>query len=79
MTLTLAWLLLIQGAISVMGAIQLRPQRGWGWWLFDGLVALLLASIIFSGWPKDSVRVIALLVGINLIVSGVNRLASAAR
>ncbi len=77
LALVFAWMLLVQGAISVVGAIQLRPRRGWGWWLFDGLVSLGLAFIIFSGWPKDSVRIIALLVGINLIVSGVNRVALA--
>lgn len=78
LALVLAWMLLIQGAISIVGSLQLRPRRGWGWWLFDGIVTLMLAFIIFSGWPKDSVRIIALLVGINLIVSGVNRLALAA-
>lgn len=78
LALVLAWMLLVQGAISVVGAFTLRPRRGWGWWLFDGLVSLALAFLIFSGWPQDSVRIIALLVGINLIVSGVNRIATAA-
>jgi uncharacterized membrane protein HdeD (DUF308 family) len=77
LALVFAWMLLFQGAITIVGAIQLRPRPGWGWWLFDGLVALGLAFLIFSGWPKDSVRIIALLVGINLIVSGVNRVATA--
>jgi len=75
--LVLAWMLLFQGAFSIAGALQLRPERGRGWWLFDGILTLLLAFIIFSGWPGDSVRIISLLVGINLIVSGVNRLARA--
>src|SRR4029453_17596388 len=73
--LTLAWLFLIKGVISIFGALQLRPLRGWGWWLFDGIVTLLLAFLIFSGFPQDSVRIIALLVGISLIMSGANRVA----
>jgi uncharacterized membrane protein HdeD (DUF308 family) len=77
LALVFAWMLLIQGGISIAGAVQLRPQRGWGWWLFDGVAALLMSFIIFSGWPKDSVRIIALLVGINLIIAGINRLALA--
>jgi uncharacterized membrane protein HdeD (DUF308 family) len=77
--LVLAWLFLVQGVISIFGALQLRPLPGWGWWLFDGIVTLLLAMLIFSGWPGNSVRIIAIVVGISLIVSGVNRLASAAR
>ena len=77
LTLTLAWVFLLKGAFSVFGALQLRPVPGWGWWLADGIVTLLLAFLIFSGWPQDSVRIIALLVGISLIMSGANRLALA--
>ena len=62
---------------TLFGAFQLRPLPGWGWWLFDGIVTLLLAFLIFSGWPHDSVRIVALLVGISLIISGANRLALA--
>ncbi len=75
LALTLAWVFLIKGVISIFGALQLRPVRGWVWWLFDGIVTLLLAFLIFSGWPHDSVRIIALLVGISLIMSGANRVA----
>jgi uncharacterized membrane protein HdeD (DUF308 family) len=77
--LMLAWLFLVQGVISIFGALQLRPLPGWRWWLFDGIVTLLLALMIFSGWPGNSVQIIAIVVGISLIVSGVNRLAFAAR
>ena len=75
LALVLAWVFLVQGVISIFGALQLRPVRGWGWWLFDGVITLILALLILSGWPHDSVRIIALLVGIALIISGANRLA----
>ena len=75
LALMLAWVFLVQGVISIFGALQLRPVPGWGWWLFDGVITLLLAFLIFSGWPQNSVRIIALLVGISLIISGANRLA----
>lgn len=75
LALTLAWVFLIKGVISIFGALQLRPVPGWGWWLVDGVITLLLAFLIFSGWPQDSARIIALLVGISLIISGANRVA----
>src|SRR4029450_4655284 len=53
---TLAWLFLIQGVISIFGALQLRPLAGWGWGLFDGIITLILAFLIFSGWPGGAVR-----------------------
>jgi uncharacterized membrane protein HdeD (DUF308 family) len=77
LALVIAWVFLVQGAFSIFGALQLRPLPGWGWWLFDGIVTLLLALLIFSGWPGGSVRIVALLVGISLIISGANRLALA--
>ncbi len=78
LALTLAWLFLVQGVISVFGALQLRPLAGWGWWLFDGVITILLAVLIFSGWPQDSVLILAVIVGVSMIISGVNRLAVAA-
>jgi uncharacterized membrane protein HdeD (DUF308 family) len=75
LTFMLAWLFFTQGIISIVGSIRLRPLPGSGWWLFDGVVTLLLGFLILSRWPGNSVRIIALLVGIKLIVSGVNRLA----
>ena len=71
----LAWLFFTQGVITIIGSLRLRRLPGWGWWLFDGIVSLLLALLIFSNWPGNSVRIVALLAGIKLIVSGVNRLA----
>jgi uncharacterized membrane protein HdeD (DUF308 family) len=78
LALTLAWLFLVQGVISIFGSLQLRPLPGWGWWLFDGIITLLLAFLIFSGWPHDSVQILAIIVGISMIISGANRLALAA-
>ena len=78
LALTLAWLFLVQGVISIFGSLQLRPLPGWGWWLFDGIITLLLAFLIFSGWPHDSVQILAIIVGISMIISGVNRLILAA-
>ena len=73
--LVLAWVFFLQGVMSILGSFRLQPLPGWGWWLFDGVITLILALLILSGWPHDSVRIIALLVGIALIISGANRLA----
>ena len=78
LALTLAWLFLFQGIVSIIGSLALRPLSGWGWWLFDGIITIILAFLIFSGWPGDSVVIISILVGVSLIISGVNRLMLAA-
>lgn len=58
------------GVVSVMGALQVRGQRGWGWMLFHGIVALALSWMIWSEWPLSGAWAVGTLVGINLIFSG---------
>jgi uncharacterized membrane protein HdeD (DUF308 family) len=49
--------------------------------LFDAVVTLILAILIWSQWPSSSLWFIGTLVGISLIFSGISRisLASAMR
>jgi uncharacterized membrane protein HdeD (DUF308 family) len=46
-----------------------------GWFLFDGVVTLILAVMIWRTWPSSSAWVIGTLVGISMLFSGVSRLA----
>src|SRR5262249_29268340 len=43
----------------------------WLWVLLSGVIDLILAAIIISGWPGTAAWVLGLLVGVNLIMSGV--------
>lgn len=54
-------------------AFHLKPKRGWGWVLFDGLLSIVLAILIAIGWPGSSVAVIAVLTGFWLLFSGIWR------
>ncbi|MGH9503691.1 MAG: HdeD family acid-resistance protein [Terriglobales bacterium] len=74
LTLLLASLFLIEGALDVVLYFKLRPGRGAGWVLFDGLVTLVLALFIGFHWPSSSVWAIGTLVGVSMIMSGVTRL-----
>lgn len=66
--------LLVGGIARVALAFRLKPRRGWGWVLFDGLLAIALAMLIVLGWPQGSVAFIGLLVGFSLISTGVWRM-----
>jgi uncharacterized membrane protein HdeD (DUF308 family) len=57
-----------------MLAFRLKPQRGWGWVLFDGLLSIALAILIVIGWPQSSLAIIGLLTGFSLISTGVWRI-----
>jgi uncharacterized membrane protein HdeD (DUF308 family) len=73
LTLVLASLFLIEGVLDVMLYFNLRPARGAGWVLFDGLVTLVLAGFIAMHWPSSSAWAIGTLVGVSMIMSGVAR------
>ncbi len=69
LTLVLAVLLLVNGATRVVLALAGR-YRGWGWAAAGGAVSLLLGGLIWAGWPENSLWVIGLFVGIDLLVMG---------
>ena len=73
LTLLLASLFFIEGVLDVVLYFKLRPGRGAGWVLFDGLVTLLLALFIGLHWPSSSAWAIGTLVGVSMIMSGVTR------
>jgi uncharacterized membrane protein HdeD (DUF308 family) len=66
--------LLVGGIARTMLAFRLKPQRGWGWVLFDGLLSIALAILIVIGWPQSSLAIIGLLTGFSLISTGVWRI-----
>jgi uncharacterized membrane protein HdeD (DUF308 family) len=74
LTLAVAIYLLIEGVLEFVLSFRLRPLPGSGWLLFDGLVTLLLAVMIWSTWPSSAAWVVGTLVGISMLFSGITRL-----
>ncbi len=64
----------IEGFAQIAVGLHYRPHRAWGWRLFSGIISLLLAFIIWQGWPGTGMWVIGLLVGINLLFVGFTQL-----
>jgi uncharacterized membrane protein HdeD (DUF308 family) len=74
MTLLLASFLLVYGVIALVLAFRMRPHRGWGWVLVDGIITILLGILIWIHWPHNTEWVVGTLVGLSIIISGVTRL-----
>jgi uncharacterized membrane protein HdeD (DUF308 family) len=51
-------------------AFRMRPQTGWVWMLISGAIAFVLGLLIFAGLPGTALWAIGLLVGVNLLSSG---------
>ncbi len=71
LTIFLAAMFAIQGVIEIAMALRMRPDDGWGWMLFAGLVALAVGIMIVMDLPSSAAWAIGLLVGINLLMTGV--------
>lgn len=72
--LLLGAFLFASGASEIMHAFRLKPTKGWGWVLFDGLLSIVIAFLIASGWPQSSIQFIGVLVGVLMIYGGVWRI-----
>ena len=66
--------MLASGISSAMLAWKLRPKAGWGWVLFDGALSIVIAILIASGWPQNSIEFVGILVGFCMISGGVWRI-----
>lgn len=73
LTLVLASLFLIEGIFNIVLFFNTRAIKRSGWFLFDGIITLLLGLMIYVPWPSSSAWAIGTLVGVSLIISGVTR------
>ncbi|WP_353217055.1 DUF308 domain-containing protein [Sandarakinorhabdus sp.] len=71
LTLMAGGIFLFQGITEIALAIAMRPKQKWGGMLLSGLASLLLAVLIFVGWPAISLSVLGILFGVNFISTGI--------
>jgi uncharacterized membrane protein HdeD (DUF308 family) len=74
LTLFLAAYLLVEAILELILSFSLRPMPGSNWLLFDGVITLILAVLIWKSWPSSTEWVIGTLVGISMLFSGIARL-----
>ena len=73
LTMVLVAFFILEGITGIVLAVQHRGHlRSWGWVLFSGIVDLLLALLIWDGWPSSADWAIGLLVGINMLFFGLS-------
>jgi len=73
LTMVLVAFFIIEGIASILTAIEHRQHlRSWGWVVFSGIIDLLLAYLIWQGWPSSADWAIGLLVGVNMLFLGLS-------
>jgi len=72
LTILLAALFLLEGVLEVIMGFRVRPHEGWGWLVFSGLIAVAVGLLIAAELPSSAVWAIGLLVGVNLLSTGIS-------
>lgn len=70
LTILLAVYLVFDGVSEIMAALRAKPEPGWGWLLFGGIVSLLLGIMIWRQFPLSGGWAIGLILGFKLLVVG---------
>jgi uncharacterized membrane protein HdeD (DUF308 family) len=79
LTALLGTLLLVQAGLATVTAFQIRPVKGWGWFLFDAAASFALGVLIIVKWPSSSLWAIGTLVGVAVLMGGISRIVVAAK
>jgi uncharacterized membrane protein HdeD (DUF308 family) len=70
MTMLLAIYFLVDGVSEIVAAFRIRPDQGWGWVLFNGIIAVVLGFMVWRQWPVSGAWAIGILVGIHILLTG---------
>lgn len=71
LTLIMTIFFVVEGTAAVFVALDFRRYlKNWGWMLASGLINLVMAYLVWSGWPKTASWIIGLYLGINMIFLG---------
>ena len=70
MTMLLAIYFLVDGISEIIAAFKIKPDQGWGWVLFNGIIAVVLGLMIWRQWPVSGQWAIGILVGVHILITG---------
>jgi len=73
LTVLIATLLIADGALRTTFGILARRAAGSGWVLASGIASIVVGVLVFLSWPASALWATGLLLGVNLVFSGVTR------
>lgn len=70
LTLFLGGSLIASGAVRLFLAFSMKRESPWVWVALSAVITLLLGFLILARWPVNSVYILGLFLGIDLIMAG---------
>jgi uncharacterized membrane protein HdeD (DUF308 family) len=71
LTLFLGAALIASGVVRLFLAFSMKRESPWVWVALSGAITLLLGLLIMARWPVNSVYILGLFLGIDLVMAGV--------
>ncbi len=71
LTIAVGALLVADGVVRCALAYRLRPSDSWGWFLVAGIASLAVGILLLVDWPFTGFWALGILLGVNLLISGV--------
>lgn len=71
LTVLVAILFIVLGAVKVMYSFSLRPMSGWVWALISGLLSVALGVMILADFPWSAAAVLGILLAVELLSNGI--------
>jgi len=70
LTLLLVIYFVTEGVSKIVVSFRYKPAAGWKWLLASGVLSLLFGLLIWSQWPVSGMWAVGVLVGLNLLGTG---------
>ena len=77
LTLVLAFFFVIEGIWKIVISFSYRPAQGWIAMLISGILGFLLGFIIWRQWPISGRWAVGVLIGVDLLMTGISMVALA--
>jgi uncharacterized membrane protein HdeD (DUF308 family) len=66
----------VAGLVKVVFGVTNRSEPQWGWIVASGGVSLLLAALLWLGFPSTALWAVGVLVGVDLLATGLSLVAT---
>lgn len=71
LTLLLIAYFVVDGVVEIVWGARIRGQSRWGWAIASGVLSLIVAGLLWAGFPASATWAVGLLFGVGLLSTGV--------
>lgn len=70
MTILLAGYFIATGVLEAMAGFSAKPEPGWGWLLFGGVISIVLGVMLWRQFPLSGIWAVGTLIGVRMLFGG---------